>query len=140
MHNFEAFEAFHPTSHLNVPGEKFAPDLRLCLHPLRLLLQLLQVVLQVPLGHELLDHEVAFAVPGCEGKQLDQIGVVESFHRLDLVEKLFQDFLALFFIVSLQLLGCYLQIASELCLVHIPKLAGPNLWTCTRCIFYEILT
>ena len=131
MHNFEAFEAFHPTSHLNVPGEKFAPDLRLCLHPLRLLLQLLQVVLQVPLGHELLDHEVAFAVPGCEGKQLDQIGMVESFHRLDLVEKLFQDFLALFFIVGLQLLGCYLQIASELGLVHIPELSGPNLCTCT---------
>merc|ERR1719507_2188779 len=72
---------------------------------------------------------MAFSVSRCEGKQLDQIGMVQSFHGFDLVEKLFQDFPTLFHIVSLQLLGCHLQIASELGLVHIPKLTRPNLCT-----------
>ena len=129
MNKFEAFQSFHPSSHLNDPGDQFAPELCLCLHPLWVLLQLLQVVLQGSLSHKLLDHEIAFSVSRCEGKQLDQIGMVQSFHGFDFVEKLFQDFPTLFHIVSLQLLGCHLQIAFELGLVHIPKLTRPNFCT-----------
>ena len=129
MNKFEAFQSFHPSSHLNDPGDQFAPELCLCLHPLWVLLQLLQVVLQGSLSRKLLDHEIAFLVSRCVGKQLDQIGMVQSFHGFDFVEKLFQDFPTLFQIVSLQLLGCHLQIASELGLVHIPKLPRPNLCT-----------
>ena len=139
MNDSKALQPFHPAGHLDVPGEQLAPDLLLRLHPHRVLLQLLQVVLQVALLHELLDHEVAFSVFSCEGKELDEVGMVELFHGCDLVEKLLQCLLALLFIVSLQLLGSHLQVSSEHRFVHVPKLTRPDFGTFTKKIVKNIL-
>ena len=130
VHNMETLEAFHPTGDLNVPREQLAPDFRLCLHPLLVLLQLLQVVLQVALRHELLDHEVAFFVSSCVGKELDEVWMVELLHGVDLVEKLFEHFIVLCLINGLQLLSSHPQVAPERGPVYVSKLPRPNLFIC----------
>ena len=130
VHNMETLEAFHPTGDLNVPREQLAPDFCLCLHPLLVLLQLLQVVLQVALRHELLDHEVAFFVSSCVGKELDKVWVVEPLHGVDLLEELLKHLIVFRLIICLQLLSSHPQVAPERGPVHVSKLPRTNLFIC----------